>query len=66
MYFHCLSGFELTFYSGVFGTCIGAINWFGADAKSLIGLSGIFVGLGEVLGWYFSSQFSFTLSKWAL
>ncbi|XP_018411187.1 PREDICTED: UNC93-like protein MFSD11 isoform X3 [Nanorana parkeri] len=44
------TGFELTFYSGVFGTCIGAINWFGADAKSLIGLSGIFVGLGEVLG----------------
>ncbi|XP_068105788.1 UNC93-like protein MFSD11 [Hyperolius riggenbachi] len=42
--------FELTFYSGVFGTCIGSINWFGADAKSLIGLSGIFVGLGEVLG----------------
>ncbi|CAJ0916742.1 unnamed protein product [Ranitomeya imitator] len=42
--------FELTFYSGVFGTCIGAINWFGTDAKSLIGLSGIFVGLGEVLG----------------
>ncbi|CAI9610632.1 unnamed protein product, partial [Staurois parvus] len=44
------TGFELTFYSGVFGTCIGAINWFGADAKSLIGLSGIFVGIGEVLG----------------
>ncbi|XP_073419287.1 UNC93-like protein MFSD11 [Dendrobates tinctorius] len=44
------TGFELTFYSGVFGTCIGAINWFGTDAKSLIGLSGIFVGLGEVLG----------------
>ncbi|XP_068119753.1 UNC93-like protein MFSD11 isoform X3 [Hyperolius riggenbachi] len=44
------TGFELTFYSGVFGTCIGSINWFGADAKSLIGLSGIFVGLGEVLG----------------
>lgn len=44
------TGFELTFYSGVYGTCIGAMNWFGADAKSLIGLSGIFVGLGEVLG----------------
>ncbi|KAM9296929.1 UNC93-like protein MFSD11 [Gastrophryne carolinensis] len=44
------TGFELTFYSGVFGTCIGAINWFGADSKSLIGLSGICVGLGEVLG----------------
>ncbi|KAM4664622.1 UNC93-like protein MFSD11 [Discoglossus pictus] len=44
------TGLELTFYSGVYGTCIGSINDFGSDAKSLIGLSGIFVGLGEVLG----------------
>ncbi|XP_053309919.1 UNC93-like protein MFSD11 isoform X2 [Spea bombifrons] len=44
------TGLELTFYSGVYGTCIGSINWFGAEAKSLIGLSGIFVGLGEILG----------------
>ncbi|KAG8446106.1 hypothetical protein GDO86_013829, partial [Hymenochirus boettgeri] len=44
------TGLELTFYSGVYGTCIGAMNYFGSDAKSLIGLSGIFVGLGEVLG----------------
>uniref|UniRef100_A0A8C8IL53 UNC93-like protein MFSD11 n=1 Tax=Oncorhynchus tshawytscha TaxID=74940 RepID=A0A8C8IL53_ONCTS len=34
------TGLELTFYSGVYGTCIG----------SLIGLSGIFIGLGEILG----------------
>ncbi|KAM4691553.1 UNC93-like protein MFSD11 isoform 2-T2 [Rhinophrynus dorsalis] len=44
------TGLELTFYSGVYGTCIGAINSFGNEAKSLIGLSGIFVGLGEILG----------------
>ncbi|OCT63013.1 UNC93-like protein MFSD11 [Xenopus laevis] len=44
------TGLELTFYSGVYGTCIGSMNIFGADAKSLIGLSGIFIGLGEVLG----------------
>ncbi|XP_063315041.1 UNC93-like protein MFSD11 [Pelobates fuscus] len=44
------TGLELTFYSGVYGTCIGAINSFGSEAKSLIGLSGISVGLGEVLG----------------
>uniref|UniRef100_A0A8C5MQ44 UNC93-like protein MFSD11 n=1 Tax=Leptobrachium leishanense TaxID=445787 RepID=A0A8C5MQ44_9ANUR len=44
------TGLELTFYSGVYGTCIGAINEFGSEAKSLIGLSGISVGLGEVLG----------------
>lgn len=44
------TGLELTFYSGVYGTCIGAMTRFGEDAKSLIGLSGIFIGLGEILG----------------
>ncbi|XP_029622285.1 UNC93-like protein MFSD11 [Salvelinus fontinalis] len=44
------TGLELTFYSGVYGTCIGAMTQFGDDAKSLIGLSGIFIGLGEILG----------------
>ncbi|XP_040124341.1 UNC93-like protein MFSD11 isoform X2 [Ictidomys tridecemlineatus] len=41
---------ELTFFSGVYGTCIGAINRFGTEEKSLIGLSGIFIGIGEILG----------------
>ncbi|KAM8825416.1 UNC93-like protein MFSD11 isoform 1-T2 [Synchiropus picturatus] len=44
------TGLELTFYSGVYGTCIGAMTRFGQDAKSLIGISGIFIGLGEILG----------------
>ncbi|XP_062874923.1 UNC93-like protein MFSD11 [Trichomycterus rosablanca] len=44
------TGLELTFYSGVYGTCIGAMNSFGDNAKSLIGLSGIFIGIGEILG----------------
>lgn len=43
-------GLELTFYSGVYGTCIGAMTRFGHDAKSLIGISGIFIGIGEILG----------------
>uniref|UniRef100_A0A8C9R640 UNC93-like protein MFSD11 n=1 Tax=Scleropages formosus TaxID=113540 RepID=A0A8C9R640_SCLFO len=43
-------GLELTFYSGVYGTCIGAMTLFGDDAKGLIGLSGIFIGIGEILG----------------
>ncbi|MXQ83099.1 hypothetical protein E5288_WYG018847 [Bos mutus] len=42
-------GLELTFFSGVYGTCIGAINKFGTEEKSLIGLSGIFIGIGEIL-----------------
>lgn len=45
-----LKGLELTFFSGVYGTCIGAVNKFGSDEKSLIGLSGIFIGIGEILG----------------
>lgn len=45
-------GLELTFFSGVYGTCIGAVNKFGTEEKSLIGLSGIFIGIGEILGWF--------------
>lgn len=45
-----LSGLELTFYSGVYGTCIGAMTRFGQDAKGLIGISGICIGIGEILG----------------
>lgn len=41
------TGLELTFYSGVYGTSIGAMTVFGDEAKSLIGLSGIFIGIGE-------------------
>ncbi|XP_054249774.1 UNC93-like protein MFSD11 isoform X2 [Indicator indicator] len=44
------TGLELTFFSGVYGTCIGAVNRFGSEEKSLIGLSGIFTGVGEILG----------------
>ncbi|KAM6245451.1 UNC93-like protein MFSD11 [Porphyrio hochstetteri] len=44
------TGLELTFFSGVYGTCIGAVNRFGGEQKSLIGLSGIFIGVGEILG----------------
>ncbi|XP_051876692.1 UNC93-like protein MFSD11 isoform X2 [Pristis pectinata] len=44
------SGLMLTFYSGVYGTCIGATREFGMVAKGLIGLSGIFIGIGEILG----------------
>ncbi|XP_020821614.1 UNC93-like protein MFSD11 [Phascolarctos cinereus] len=44
------TGLELTFFSGVYGTCIGAVNQFGTEEKSLIGLSGIFIGIGEILG----------------
>ncbi|XP_033998118.1 UNC93-like protein MFSD11 [Trematomus bernacchii] len=44
------SGLELSFYSGVYGTCIGATAQFGESAKGLIGISGIVVGIGEIVG----------------
>ncbi|XP_014868368.1 PREDICTED: UNC93-like protein MFSD11 [Poecilia mexicana] len=44
------SGLELSFYSGVYGTCIGATAHFGEAAKGLIGISGIVVGIGEIVG----------------
>ncbi|KAK7938750.1 hypothetical protein WMY93_002076 [Mugilogobius chulae] len=42
--------YTVDFYSGVYGTSIGAMTRFGKDAKSLIGLSGICIGAGEILG----------------
>nr|XP_061805812.1 UNC93-like protein MFSD11 [Nerophis lumbriciformis] len=44
------SGLELSFYSGIYGTCLGATTQFGEAAKGLIGISGIVVGLGEIIG----------------
>uniref|UniRef100_A0A3Q3B9U9 UNC93-like protein MFSD11 n=1 Tax=Kryptolebias marmoratus TaxID=37003 RepID=A0A3Q3B9U9_KRYMA len=44
---------ELSFYSGVYGTCIGATTHFGKAAKGLIGISGIVVGIGEIVGGLF-------------
>lgn len=43
------SGIELGFYSGVYSTAVGAtLNL--SDSKKLVGLSGVFIGIGEVLG----------------
>lgn len=46
----CCAGFELSFYSGVYSSCIGFTKEFGDSAKTLVGMSGIFIGVGEVLG----------------
>lgn len=53
---YCSSGLELAFYSGVYGTCIGATTHFGEAAKGLIGISGIVVGVGEIVGGLLSSR----------
>ncbi|CAH0547995.1 unnamed protein product [Brassicogethes aeneus] len=45
----CYTGLSLGFFSGVYGSCLGFTKSF-ADRKELVGLSGIFIGVGEVLG----------------
>jgi len=44
------TGLELTFFSGVYGTCVGHTQKFGDQAKSIQGLTGVFIGLGEITG----------------
>lgn len=44
------TGFELSFQSGIYSTCIGNTKAFGEEAKRLVGLCGIMVGAGEVAG----------------
>ena len=44
------TGLMVTFWSGVYGTSIGFTTQMGENYKSLVGLHGIFVGVGEILG----------------
>lgn len=44
------TGLSLTFFSGVYSSSIGFTRAMGKNSKSLIGLSGIFLGIGEVIG----------------
>ena len=43
-------GLELTFFSGVYGTCIAQNKRFGEMRKGLLGISGMLIGAGEILG----------------
>lgn len=43
-------GLELTFFSGVYGTCITHTKAFGNQANSYIGYSGMLIGAGEIIG----------------
>ncbi|XP_053698966.1 UNC93-like protein MFSD11 [Sabethes cyaneus] len=44
------TGLALSFFSGVYGASIGFTNALGEQAKQLVGLNGVFIGVGEVLG----------------
>lgn len=43
-------GFELSFFSGVYGTGIGFTKRLGNDAAKYVGISGICIGIGEITG----------------
>ncbi|XP_015511417.1 UNC93-like protein MFSD11 [Neodiprion lecontei] len=43
------AGLVLTFYSGVYSASIGFTQAMGSESKKLVGLSGIFIGVGEVV-----------------
>lgn len=45
-----ISGFEITFYSGVYGTSIGQTSQLGRHSIGYVGLTGILIGLGEIMG----------------
>nr|CAD7442538.1 unnamed protein product [Timema bartmani] len=47
-----VEGIELSFFSGVYSPSIGFTLQMGSNAKQLVGLSGIFIGVGEVVGKY--------------
>lgn len=44
------TGIVLSFFSGVYSSSIGFTLAFGESAKQLVGLSGICIGLGEIVG----------------
>ena len=57
-----LSGLELTFFSGVYGTCIAQNKHFKKNRKGLLGISGMLIGAGEIIGQCHVTLFS-TLKK---
>jgi len=44
------TGLHLSFYSGVYSSSIGFTTSMGINSKQLVGLSGILIGVGEILG----------------
>ncbi|KAK4468713.1 hypothetical protein MN116_007892 [Schistosoma mekongi] len=51
------TGINLTFYSSLYASALGHCLHFGKNAKSYIGLAGLFIGIGEIVG-SFSSRLS--------
>lgn len=57
------TGQLVSFIFGVYGTALGATWQFGVDAKKYIGLSGAFMGFGEILGGTIFGLMGTTITK---
>ncbi|KAJ8983849.1 hypothetical protein NQ317_016454 [Molorchus minor] len=57
------TGLELGFFSGVYSSCLGFTQNF-SNKKELVGISGIFIGFGEVLGGAAFGLLGSRTSKW--
>lgn len=57
------TGLELTFFSGVYGPCVGFTKRLGENSKSLVGIHGIMVGLGEIAGGLLFGIFGHTMNN---
>ncbi|XP_076340619.1 LOW QUALITY PROTEIN: UNC93-like protein MFSD11 [Tachypleus tridentatus] len=44
------TGIELSFFSGVYGSCIGFTKRLGSDSQKYVGISGMLIGIGEIIG----------------
>lgn len=62
--FLLITGLALSFFSGVYGASIGFTNAIGKSAKQLVGLNGVFLGVGEVLGGVAFGLLGKRSSKW--
>ncbi|XP_044732462.1 UNC93-like protein MFSD11 [Chrysoperla carnea] len=58
------TGFVLSFYSAVYGACIGFTKEFGDKSNQYAALSGILIGAGEVIGGLLFGIFSSKTNKW--
>lgn len=44
------TGLELSFFSGVYGSCLGFTKSFGSDSSKFLGINGLLIGAGEITG----------------
>lgn len=44
------TGLELSFFSGVYGACLGFTKSFGKDSSKFLGINGLLIGAGEISG----------------